>query len=183
MISLALLGKAACAAGPQQPNRVAFRSFIVQGRSLQGPIQGPWEWAGSVTVTGYGMTMACDRLKLWPTGDARDFDRAEAAGNIVIRGRYAAADKTEWKVLGKAAAATYQRKAGKGMLRGSVSFEATNAATGAILCVVADKLSYDFRARRFRFERGDQPVRVQWQEPELRPGSVEEPVKKDENDP
>jgi len=112
------------------------------------------------------MTLTCDRLKLWPTKDGRDLERAEAFGNIAIRGRYATADGVEWKIMGEAAAAAYERKAAQAVLDGAVSFKATNAATGAVLSVEAEKLAYDVEAHTFRFSRGADPVRLEWQEPQ-----------------
>jgi lipopolysaccharide export system protein LptA len=181
-----VLVTAVSAALAGQSSRVAFRTFTVQGHYLQGPIQGPWEWSEGVSVEGSGLTMTSDRLKVWPTADGRDFERVEATGSIVIKGLYVAADKTEWRILGKAASATYEAKAAQGVLRGSVSFEATNLATSAVLSVKADKLSYDFKQRRFRFERIDRPVRLEWQEPlpEAPPegGSADQPESEPETD-
>jgi len=153
-------------AGGEARNRVAFRTFSVEGQDWGGPIEGPWEWSGGVTVTSADMTLTCDRLKLWPTKDGRDLERAEASGNIAIRGRYATADGAEWKIMGEAAAAAYERKAAQAMLDGAVTFKATNAATGAVLSVEAEKLAYDVEARTFRFSRGADPVRLEWQEPQ-----------------
>jgi len=164
-IILALTVGSACAGGSSTRNRVAFRTFSVEGQAWGGPIEGPWEWSGQVTVASADMTLTCDRLKLWPTKDGRDLERAEASGNIAIRGRYTAADGAEWKILGKAAAVTYESKAGQGVLHGSVNFEATNLATRAVLSVEAEKLTYDVKARTFHFSRGTEPVRLEWQEP------------------
>jgi len=166
----------ALAAAPKQTQRMAFRSFTVEGTSLQGALQGPWEWAGSVTVKGSGLTLTCDSLKMWLTPDGRDVERVEASGNIRIAGRYVASDKTEWEVKGQAESASYERKAGQGILKGSVSFEARNRATGAVVSAAAEKLTYDVKGRRFRFEGGERPVRMEWQEPEPQAGAGEAPA-------
>ena len=167
---------AGLAAAPKQTQRMAFRSFTVEGASLQGALQGPWEWAGSVTVKGSGLTLTCDTLKMWPTPDGRDVERVEASGNIRIAGRYVASDKTEWEVKGQAESASYERKAGQGVLKGAVSFEARNRATGAVVSAAAEKLTYDVKSRRFRFEGGERPVRMEWQEPEPQAGAGEAPA-------
>ncbi|HUU53980.1 MAG TPA: LptA/OstA family protein [Armatimonadota bacterium] len=167
---------AALAAAPEQTQRMAFRSFTVEGTSLQGALQGPWEWAGSVTVKGSGLTLTCDSLKMWLTPDGRDAERVEASGNIRIAGRYVASDKTEWEVKGQAESGSYERKAGLGILKGAVSFEARNLSTGAVVSAAAEKLTYDLKSKRFRFERGERPVRMEWQEPEPQAGAGEAPV-------
>ena len=166
----------ALAAAPKQTQRMAFRSFTVEGTSLQGALQGPWEWAGSVTVKGSGLTLTCDSLKMWLTPDGRDAERVEASGNIRIAGRYVASDKTEWEVKGQAESGSYERKAGLGILKGAVSFEARNLSTGAVVSAAAEKLTYDLKSKRFRFERGERPVRMEWQEPEPQAGAGEAPV-------
>ncbi len=163
-IALVLAGLAACALAGQTSG-MAFRTFTIDGRTVQGHLSGPWEWSGGVTVKGSGFTLTADSLKLWPTPDGRDADRIEATGNIKIEGRYAAADKTTWDILGKAATASYQRASAEGVLRGSVTFHATNTSTGATLSTAADKMVYNITTRQFRFERGDQPVHMEWQEP------------------
>lgn len=161
-------------AGAPPRQTAAFRSFSVEGQSVQGDLGGPWEWTGNVVVTGSGLTMTCDSLKLWLTPDGRDAERIEASGNIRVQGRYVAADKTEWDIKGKATTASYERKNAQGILRGAVSFEAKNQVTGAILNAAAEKLIYDMKTKRFRFERGDQPVRMEWQEPQPAPASEPE---------
>jgi lipopolysaccharide export system protein LptA len=153
----------ALAGAPVQ--QMSFRSFTIQGQSLQGALQGPWEWTGSVTATGSGLTLTCDSLKLWLTPDGRDAERVEASGNIHITGRYLAADKTAWDINGQAKSATFERKTGQGILQGSVDFEAKNPVTGATVSAAAEKLIYDMQTKHFRFERGAQPVRMEWQEP------------------
>jgi lipopolysaccharide export system protein LptA len=157
------------------PQLTTFRSFSVQGQSVQGDLRGPWEWTGGVVVTGAGLTMSCDSLKVWLTPDGRDAERIEASGNVRVQGRYLAADKTQWDIDGRAAAASYERKASQGILRGAVSFRATNKSTGAVLMAEAEKLVYDTTTQRFRFERGDQPVRMEWQEPEPAPAAEPAP--------
>jgi len=162
--TLGALAVAVCAFAGQIPG-MAFRTFTVEGRTVQGPLSGPWEWTGGVTVKGSGLTLTADSLKLWPTPDGRDADRIEATGNVKVEGRYTAADKTAWDVTGKAAAASYQRTAAEGVMRGSVTFRAANTANAAVLSAAADKMIYNFKTRQFRFERGDQPVHMEWQEP------------------
>jgi len=160
-----LIGHGSLAGAPQRQT-AAFRTFSVEGQSLQGDLGGPWEWTGNVVVTGAGLTMTCDTLRLWLTPDGHDAERIEASGNIRVQGRYVAADKTEWDIKGKAAAATYERKSAQGILRGEVSFEAKSLTTGAVVTAAADKLTYDIKTQRFRFERGEQPVRMEWKEPQ-----------------
>ncbi len=167
---------AALAAAPKQTQRMVFRNFAVEGQSVQGALQGPWEWAGPVTVKGSGFTLTCDSLKMWLTPDGREAERVEASGNIRIAGRYVAGDKTEWDVKGRAEAASYERKAGQGVLKGSVSFEARNLSTGAVVSAAAEKLTFDVKSKRFRFERGERPVRMEWQEPEPQAGAGEAPA-------
>ena len=162
MLTLATLAATALAG---QTSGMAFRTFTVEGRTVQGQLRGPWEWTGGVTVKGAGLTVTADSLKLWPTPDGRDADRIEAAGNIKVEGRYVAADKTVWEIAGKAAAASYDRAAAEGVMRGSVTFRATNTETGAIVSAAADKMVFNFKTRQFRFERGEQPVHMEWQEP------------------
>jgi lipopolysaccharide export system protein LptA len=156
----------ALAAAPKQTQRMAFRSFTVEGTSLRGALQGPWEWAGSVTVKGSGLTLTCQSLKMWLTPEGRDAERVEASGDIRIAGRYVASDTTEWEVKGRAESASYERKAGQAVLKGEVSFEARNLETGAVVSAEAETLTYDVKSRRFRFEGGERPVRMEWQEPE-----------------
>jgi len=143
-----------------------FGRFTVEAKSWGGDIQGPWEFSKDVKVTSSDLTMTCDRLKAWPTKDGRDWERVEATGNIAISGRYVAADKTGWQVTGKADSASYDAKAGQGVLKGSVQFKAVNSVTGATISAVADKLTYDVKTRQFQFERGERPVRVEWEQPE-----------------
>ncbi len=152
-------------AGQAPPASTTFQRGTVEAKSWAGPIQGPWEWSKEVKVTSSDMTMTCDWLKVWPTGDGRDWEKIEATGKISISGRYVAADKTEWRVDGKAEAASYDAKTGQGVLKGSVDFKATNLATGATIAAVADKLTYDVKTRQFRFERGERPVRMEWEQP------------------
>ena len=164
---LALAALAACALGGQTSS-MAFRSFTVEGGPVQFNLRGtgPVEWTGRVTVKGGGLTLtADDGLKLWPTADRRDAERVAAKGNVTVEGQYLAADRTRWDFTSKADAASYERTSGQGVMRGSVTFRAANAATGAVLSASADKLIYSFKTQQFRFERGDKPVRMEWQEP------------------
>lgn len=144
---------------------MTFRAFSVEGKSLQGQLAGPWEWTGGVTVKAEGLTLTCDALKLWPSADGREADRAEASGNVNIEGRYVSAEGVAWSVSGRAASASYERKTGQSVLRGAVSFRATNTKTGAVMSAAAEKLIYNSETKQFRFERGDAPVRMEWQEP------------------
>lgn len=170
----------AAAAGPSQPagaKGTRFGKYTVESKRLEGTIGGPWEFSSGVTVTGPDLTITCDALKMWPASKGgRDFDRAEATGNIEIHGRYLASDKTEWKIAGSATSGTYDVKAGQGVLRGGVKFNGVNQATKAVLTVVADKMIYEVKTQQFRFERGGEPVRVEWEEPEApaAPGKQEE---------
>jgi len=162
-VTLSVGAIAAALAG--QTSGMAFRTFTVEGRTVQGQLRGPWEWTGGVTVKGANLMLTADSLKLWPTPDGREAERVEATGNITVEGRYVAADRTPWEVSGKASSASYQRASAEGTMRGLVTFRAANAATGAVLSASADKLIYNFKTQQFRFERGDKPVRMEWQEP------------------
>ncbi len=165
VLAAALAAATAAAAG--QATRMTFGDLTIEGESAQGGLrgEGPWEWKGPVTVRASGLTMTCDSFKLWPAANYRDFERVEAAGNVRIEGRYVAEDKTEWKVRGRAKAGSYDGKTQQGVLSGAVWFEAENPATGAVLSASAELLMYDVAKKRFRFERGDAPVRMEWQEP------------------
>lgn len=164
---------AAAAAGAAQPARyqTTFGRFTIEAKHFEGSFQdqGPWEWSGQVKVTSADLTMTCDRFKAWFTKDRRNWERVEAAGHIVITGRYVAADKTIWQVTGKADSAAFDAKSGLGMLKGAVDFKARNTTTGAAISAKADQLTYDTKTRRFKFERGKRPVRVEWQQPEPAP--------------
>jgi len=165
MLSLLVMLIGAVGAVGGQTSGMAFRTFTVEGRSVQGHLRGPWEWTGGVTVKGTGLTLTADGLKVWPTPDGRDADKVEATGNITVEGRYVAPDKTTWQITGKAASASYERAAAEGVMRGSVSFRAVSPATGAVVSAAADTMTYNFKTQQFRFERGEKPVRMEWQEP------------------
>lgn len=175
---VAATATAAFAAAPKQTQQMTFRSFTIEGQSVQIPLnsQEPLEWTGPVIVTGSGFTLNCSSLKMWLTPDGRDAERVEASGNIRIAGRYVASDKTEWEMKGRAESASYERKAGEAILQGSVSFEARNRSTGAVVSAAAEKLTYDVKSRRFRFEGGERPVRMEWQEPEPEAAAGEAPA-------
>jgi len=167
IIALAAAALAPALAGSEAGRpRMTLGKYVLESEHLEGTLQGPLELSPKVTVTGAGVTITCDRLKVWPAPEGRQIERAEAEGHIVIQGRYTASDRTEWQIIGKADSATYEREAGRGVLVGSVNFQATNATAGTTLTVEAHKLIYDFQSRHFQFERGADPVRVQWQEPE-----------------
>jgi lipopolysaccharide export system protein LptA len=164
MLATALMG---AQTKPARQSATRFGKYVVESKRLEGKMGGPWEFSNGVTMTAPDMTITCDNLKMWPsTKRGRDFDRAEATGNVVVRGRYAASDGTEWKVIGSAASGTYDVTAGQGVLRGGVKFDGTNQTTKALLSVAADKMIYEVKTQQFRFERGGEPVRVQWEEPE-----------------
>jgi lipopolysaccharide export system protein LptA len=126
------------------------------------------------------MTMACDRVKVWlpegkgdpgrpaAGGDMLRPERAEASGNIVIKGRRRDSRGDEWDISGTTDSVSYERAASTLILDGSISFKATNLTTGAVVTLVAAKLTYNLGKRTFRLERGDQRARMQWQglEPE-----------------
>ena len=160
---------APAASGQQPGTKMAFREAHIISQLVRGPITGPWEFSDRVTVSGSGITMTCERLKVWPSSDRRGLARLEAVGNIVVEGSYRAEDKTDWKVLGKAESATYDFATGQGVLLGKVRFQATNAADQTTLSVTADKMIYDAKTASVRFERKDNPVHVEWQEPEPQP--------------
>ncbi len=165
-LAIALLAAAFTApTAAGQPTRMTFGDLIIEGRSFRGSIRerGPWEWEGPVTVRAPGFVMTCDALKLWPTADGGDFERVEADGNIRIEGSYRSADETEWEVDGRADSAEYDKTRQQSVLSGSVTFRAKNRATGRVVSVAAERLTYDVKAERFRFEQGDTPVRMEWQ--------------------
>jgi lipopolysaccharide export system protein LptA len=170
-LAIALLAAAltvATAAAAGQTARMTFGDLTIEGQSCQGSFRerGPWEWEGPVTVRASGLTMTCDRFKVWPTPDYRDFERVEAAGDVHIEGRYLTAEETEWEIDGRADAGEYDAKTQQGILTGAVTFRARNTATGAILSAAAERLIYDAKTRGLRFERGDEPVQMEWQAPE-----------------
>ncbi len=163
---LAILTVAAAApAAENNQSRRLFHRYTVEAPRWQGPIQGPWEATGGVTVRGPGVTMTCERLKVWFASDTWVAERITATGNIVLRGRYTATDRTEWDVVAHADTATYDNAAGRGTLEGSVTMEATNLTTDALLSVSADRLIYDGDSGEIRAERVENPVIVEWTEP------------------
>lgn len=165
VVVIAVASAAAAQAGGGAAIAMELRTLTIEGGPFEGPLEGPYEWSGGVTVEAGGLTMTCDRLKLWPTSDFRDAERVEATGHIHVEGTYRTADEAEWTVEGTAKSATYDREAGTGELKGAVEFKAGNAATGAAVSASAARLVFDRSTRRFRFERGEEPVRMQWQEP------------------
>ena len=163
---LAILTVAAAAPAAQSnQSRRLFHRYTVEAPRWQGPIQGPWEATGGVTVRGPGMTMTCERLKVWFARDTWAAERVTATGNIVLRGRYTATDGTVWDVVAHAGTATYDNAARRGMLEGSVTMEATNLTSNAVLSVAADRLIYDGDSGEILAERVQNPVRVEWNEP------------------
>jgi len=168
--ALAAICLSAPAAAGQQPGlKMTFREAVIESDVLSGPFPGPWEFSGHVTVSGSGITMTCERVKVWPTSDRRGLERLEAVGSIVIHGSYRAQDKTEWKVLGKAESATYDFATKQGVLAGKVDFQAANPVDHTTVSVTAGRMTYDAKTASFRFERKDNPVRVEWQEPAPQP--------------
>ena len=171
--ALAVTCLSALAGGDPGGAKMTFREAYITSDVLAGPlITGPWEFSDHVTVSGSGLTMTCDRVKVWPSSDRRGLARLEAVGNIVVKGSYRAEDKTEWKVLGNAESATYDFPTGQGMLLGKVRFQATNTADQTTVSVTAHRMTYDAKTNSFRFERKDTPVRVEWQEPAPQPEPV-----------
>ena len=167
MILVCSVAAASAQAAQATPARAtSFGRFAVEANAWGGDIQGPWEFSKDVKVTSSDLTMTCDKLKVWPTKDGRDWERVEATGSISISGRYVAADKTVWQVTGKAESASYDAKAGRGVLKGSVQFKAVNSVTGATISAVAEKLTYDVKTRKFQFERGERQVRAELEQPE-----------------
>ena len=163
---------APAAAGQQPGAKMTFREAHITSDVLGGRFPGPWEFSGHVTVSGSGITLTCDRVKVWPSSDRRGLARLEAVGNIVVEGSYRAEDKTEWQVVGKAESATYDFATGQGALVGKVDFQAANPIDHTTVSVTADTMTYDAKTRSFRFERKDNPVRVEWQEPAPEPEPV-----------
>ena len=163
LASLAEAGTAGQVTGAGQTAK--FGQYVIQSQRLEGTIGGVWEFSKAVTATGPDVTITCDSLKVWPTKSGQNVQRTEATGNVVVRGRYLASDKSEWKVIATASAGSYDAKAGQGELRGNVKFDGTNLTTGALVSVSAEKLVYDVKSRQFHFESVAEPVRVQWEEP------------------
>lgn len=168
LIIMLAAGSAAAAAAPKKSAGIMMDKYAVTADRFEGILggPGPGEWSGNVTITGDGAKVTCDRVKVWLAADGRHIERAEASGHIVLQGRYVAADETEWKVVGTAETAAYEREAAEGTLEGSVEFTATNQTTGAVVSVTAEKLIYDIETRHFRFERGERQVQGKWDEPE-----------------
>lgn len=159
-------------AGQSKSGAARFGRFTIESKGgLQGTIGGPWQFSKGVTANGPDITLTCDTLKIWPGKGGRDFDRAEAVGNVTVHGRYIATDGSEWKVIGAADAGTYDGKAGQGALRGAVKVNGTNQTTKAVFSVVADKMTYQVKSQQFQFERGGQPVLVQFEQPEQQPAA------------
>lgn len=156
---------AAVPAAQSNQSRRLFQRYTVEAPRWQGPIQGPWEATGGVTVRGPGVTMTSERLKVWFARDTWAAERITATGNIVLRGRYTATDRTEWDVVAHAGTATYDNAARRGTLEGSVTMEATNLTSNAVLSVTADRLIYDGGSGEILAERVENPVRVEWNEP------------------
>ena len=161
VLLITLVAGGMAVAAQRQPADLTIDKYVITGDRFEGILGGPGpaEWSGNVTVDGGGATATCDRLKVWLAADGRHVERAEAAGHIVIQGRYLAADRTEWRIVGKAESAVYERKTAQGTMEGSVSFEATNLSTAAAVSVEADRLVYDVAERRFRFHSGLRNVR------------------------
>ena len=166
LIALAA-GGMAVGAGQRQPVDLTTDKYAMTGDRFEGMLGGPGpvEWSGNVTVTGAGAKVTCDRLKVWVAADGRHIERAEASGHIVVQGRYVADDGTEWRIVGKADSAVYERKAAQATLTGSVRFEATNLSTAAVVSVEADRMVYAVNTRRFRFEGTGRQVRGEWDAP------------------
>ncbi len=171
----------ASAAG--KPNRMVFRAFVVEGRHWEGPIQGPWEWSGDVTVRASGMVMGCDRLKLWLPKGMGNPERVVATGNIRIDGRFRDAKSAEWEVHGRGESATYEKQSATLVLQGSVTFKATNLTAGGVLPIEAEKLTYDIGKQTFRLDQGDERVRVEWQGPEPQKQAGSAPAEEPSEEP
>lgn len=174
-LTVALLAMAATA-DAQTVGTTSFGKFVVEGVFEWDPKGGLLEWSKGAIVTADGMTMTCDHLRAWLARSGPDFERIEAEGNVRMSGTYTAADKTKWEVKGSARSATFDSKAGSAVLRGDVDFRAVNA-TGGKVGVQADKLIYDQKTQKFRFERSSETrPRVEFEEPKQGsavPGSAE----------
>jgi lipopolysaccharide export system protein LptA len=159
-------------AKPGAPKAARFGRFTVESKHLEGTVGGSWEFSKGVTVNGPDLLVTCDTLKVWPgSKGGQDFDRAEAAGSVTVHARYIAKDGSEWKVLGTADTGAYDGKNGQGALRGAVKVNGTNQTTKAAFSVVADTMTYQVKSQQFQFERGGQPVFVQFQPPEQQPAA------------
>jgi len=173
-VALALCCVAAPALAGQQkltgPARTKLGPFVIEAKHLEGVVGGAWVFSKGVTATAPSGSLSCETLKLWPTKAGRDVERAEATGKVVVRARYLASDQTEWQIVGTAGSASYDAKAGEGVLRGGVKFDGLNLTTGGKLRIGAEKLTYDLKSRQFRFDKAAEkegaPVRVEWEEPE-----------------
>jgi lipopolysaccharide export system protein LptA len=150
----------------QTAGRTPFGKLVVEGKAFEGDLRGPWEWSKGVIVTAEAMTMTCDTLKAWPAKGGQDFERIEAEGNVRLNGAYTATDKSKWTVKGSAQSAAFDSKAGTAVLRGGVDFRAVSIVSGGVLNVQAEKLVYDQKTGKFRFEpQSGQQVRVEFEEP------------------
>ena len=160
-------------AGQSKPGSARLGTFTLESNGgVQGPLGGPWVFSKGVTVTGPDILVTCDTLKLWPGSQAgRGFDRIEATGKVTMRGRYLTRDGSEWKVTGSADSGAYDGKTGQGALRGAVKVSGTNQSTKAVVSVVADTMTYQAKSQQFQFERGGQPVSVQFEPPEPQPAA------------
>ena len=166
MVAVLACSTVAWAATQQTAGRTFLGKITIEG-PFEWDFQGRLlEWSKGATVTADRMTMTCDHLKVWTAKSGGDFfERIEATGEVRISGTYLAGDNTKWNVKGSAQSATFDSKAGTAVLRGAVDFRAVSAATGSVLTAQADKLIYDQKTQKFRFERGDKPVRVEFEEP------------------
>jgi lipopolysaccharide export system protein LptA len=160
-------------AGQQKPGAARIGKFTLESNGgVQGPLAGPWEFSKGVTLTGPDIVVTCDTLKVWPSSQGgRDFDRIEATGKVSLRGRYTTKDGAEWKVTGSADSGAYDGKTGQGALRGAVKVSGTNQKTKAVVSVIADRMTYQMKSQQFQFERGGQPVFVQFEPPEQQPAA------------
>ena len=162
---IVLLAPAVWAEAAQTTGRTSLGMIEITAKGpIEGTIGGTWQWTGGVTVTSQGMTMTCTTLKVWPAKNGRDFDRIEATGNVKLHGTYTASDKTQWKVNGASQSASFDNKTKVGVLRGNVDLHAVSA-DGGDLTVQAETFTYDQKSGKFRFERSQEPVRVQFEQP------------------
>ena len=156
---------AGLAAEAQTMKSTTFGKIVIESNASEFDMTDPgvMVWSKGVTVTTDDMTVTCERLKAWRAKDMQDFDRIEAEGKVRVKGTYLADDKTTWVVNGTAESAAFDRKAGTGVLRGAVDLHAVNSTTGSPLNVRAEKVIYDQKTQKLRFERGDRPIQMEFE--------------------
>jgi lipopolysaccharide transport protein LptA len=160
---------ALAAAAPAGRQRTAIGKLTIVADSWAGPLQGPWTWAGDVTITAGGSTLTAGTVKIWLEKGGQRIQRMEASGGVRLTGTYtmapAGSPPADWKVDASAQEATYDGGTQTAVMTGKVALQATNTSTGEVVTARAGKATYNGKAQQFRFEQSGEPVQVQWQEP------------------